>query len=61
MQEAGRDIFDGAAHDDGRGDVEAVVERDARRHVVGAHHEGDQQQRGKGGAADGLGGFRHAA
>jgi len=35
-----------------RSHVDAVVEGDARRHVVGAHHQGNQQQGGEGGGVE---------
>ena len=38
---------DAAAEDDGRGDVDAMVEGDACGDVVGAHQQGDQQQGGE--------------
>ena len=50
---------DDAAKGHRRGHVHPVVEGDARGHVVGAHHQGDQQQRGKGGRAQGAFGGGH--
>jgi hypothetical protein len=41
---------DRAANADGGGDVDAVIEGDARGDVVRAHHERDQEQRRERGA-----------
>jgi hypothetical protein len=50
---------DGAAEHDGGGHVGPVVEGNARGHMVGAHHQRDEQQRGKGGGAERAGGWGH--
>ena len=45
--------YDGGEHaakGDRRDNIDTIVESKARRHMVGAHHEGDEQQGGEGGA-----------
>ena len=52
---------DQAAEGDRRDHVHPMVESGARRHMVGPHHESDQQERGKGRARQTwFGGRSHA-